>query len=141
MLPAKLLPLYRMLEGSGLLKLDLVAYADIRESDAVAEAMKDYVKCYKNHIKLGGYKMFLDGSPQGRTAWMREPYEQVEGWDQPADYKGYGTLSDEEVLAGILKAETDKMQLLAHCNGDMARTGLWRSRRAMHVIPGISVLS
>ena len=43
MLPAKLLPLYRMLEGSGLLKLDLVAYADIRESDAVAEAMKDYV--------------------------------------------------------------------------------------------------
>ena len=120
MLPAKLLPLYRMLEGSGLLKLDLVAYADIRESDAVAEAMKDYVKCYKNHIKLGGYKMFLDGSPQGRTAWMREPYEQVEGWDQPADYKGYGTLSDEEVLAGILKAETDKMQLLAHCNGDMA---------------------
>lgn len=69
-------------------ELDLVAYADIRESDAVAEAMKDYVKCYKNHIKLGGYKMFLDGSPQGRTAWMREPYEQVEGWDQPADIKG-----------------------------------------------------
>ena len=34
---------------------------------------------------------------------MREPYEQVEGWDQPVDYKGYGTLSDEEVLAGILK--------------------------------------
>mgnify|MGYP000618116905 CR=1 FL=1 len=28
MLPAKLLPLYRMLEGSGLLKLDLVAYVD-----------------------------------------------------------------------------------------------------------------
>lgn len=27
MLPAKLLPLYRMLEGAGLLKLDLVAYA------------------------------------------------------------------------------------------------------------------
>lgn len=25
-------------------------------------------------MKIGGYKMFLDGSPQGRTAWMRTPY-------------------------------------------------------------------
>ena len=56
-----------MLEGSDPLKLDLVACADIR-ADAVAETMKDYVKCYKNHIKLGGYKMFLDWTPQGRTA-------------------------------------------------------------------------
>lgn len=120
MLPAQLVPLYRMLAQSGLLKLDLVAYADCRDSSLVMKELKDHVKYYRNHIKIGGYKMFLDGSPQGRTAWMREPYAQVSGEDQPADYRGYNTLEDREVYDNIRKAETDGMQLLAHCNGDMA---------------------
>lgn len=120
MLPDKLLPLYQMLGRSGLLKLDLVAYADIKDSSQVMEGLKEHSKKYKHHIKLGGYKMFLDGSPQGRTAWMREPYEQVEGGNQPADYRGYNTLEDEEVYSNILKAESEGMQILAHCNGDMA---------------------
>lgn len=120
MMPPQLLPLYRMLAGSGLLKLDLVAYVDAKNSKAVTNEMKDYVKQYKNHIKIGGYKMFLDGSPQGRTAWMREPYQPAEGLNQPVDYKGYGTLTDAEVYACIMKAEQEGMQLLAHCNGDMA---------------------
>ena len=33
-------------------------------------------------------KVYLDGSPQGRTAWMREPYA------GEADYRGYGTMED-----------------------------------------------
>lgn len=124
MLPDKLLPLYRMLDGSGLLSLDLVAYADIKNTGLIADQLKAHVKKYKNHIRLGGYKMFLDGSPQGRTAWMREPYEPLEGQgvggSQPGDYRGYGTMEDEAVYEGILKAETEGMQILAHCNGDMA---------------------
>lgn len=120
MLPDKLVPLYQMLAGSGLLSLDLVAYADIRNQAAVADKLKDHFRQYKNHIKVGGYKMFLDGSPQGRTAWLREPYEQVKGGNQPGDYRGYNILGDEEVYAYIMKAETEGMQILAHCNGDMA---------------------
>ena len=57
---------------------------------------------------------------QGRTAWMREPYEADQEGGQPKDYRGYGTLQDEDVYAHILKAEREGMQLLAHCNGDMA---------------------
>lgn len=120
MMTDQLLPLYRMLAGSGLLKLDLVAYADARNSKAIMNEMGDYVKQYRNHIKIGGYKMFLDGSPQGRTAWMREPYEPAKGLKQPEDYRGYNTLRDEEVFSLIMKAENEGMQLLAHCNGDMA---------------------
>ena len=120
LLSQRLLPLYGLLAGSGLLKLDLVAYGDIRDSKTVTEQLKDHIRIYKNHIKLGGYKMFLDGSPQGRTAWMREPYEADQEGGQPKDYRGYGTLQDEEVYAHILKAEREGMQLLAHCNGDMA---------------------
>lgn len=120
MMTDKLLPLYQMLTRAGLLRLDLIAYADIKNSRAITEGMRDYIKVYKNHIKIGGYKMFLDGSPQGRTAWMREPYEPAEGSNQPADYRGYNTLEDEEVYSNILKSEKEGMQLLTHCNGDMA---------------------
>ncbi len=77
--------------------------------------------------------MFLDGSPQGRTAWMRTPYlpetpdiEKVQADALPRtraakeDYCGYNTLEDSQVKENILKAELEDMQLLAHCNGDRA---------------------
>jgi predicted amidohydrolase YtcJ len=31
-------------------------------------------KTYKNHYRIGGMKLTLDGSPQGRTAWRTLPY-------------------------------------------------------------------
>ena len=58
--------------------------------------------------------MFLDGSPQGRTAWMRQPYA---GED---DYRGYPTLTDEQVESYLRQGAVDGMQVLAHCNGDAA---------------------
>ena len=82
------------------------------------DAFRENIRQYRNHFKLGGCKIFLDGSPQGRTAWMRAPYEPQEG--QPADYRGYGTMTDEAVRDANRKARESKMQLLAHCNGDGA---------------------
>lgn len=120
MLTAQILPLYQKLMESGILKLDLIAYGDIRDKWKIMGEMRGHIKTSKNHIKIGGYKIFLDGSPQGRTAWMRAPYEQVPGFNQPEDYRGYAALSDEEVLDHILTAEREGMQLLAHCNGDAA---------------------
>ena len=78
--------------------------------------------------------MFLDGSPQGRTAWMRTPYlpetpdvrEKGQGdtcpetYETKENYRGYNTLEDSQVKENVLKAELEDMQLLAHCNGDMA---------------------
>ena len=84
-------------------------------------------------MKIGGYKMFLDGSPQGRTAWMRTPYLRKHRMQRKGtggciprtratkeDYCGYNTLEDSQVKENILKAELEDMQLLAHCNGDRA---------------------
>ena len=65
-------------------------------------------------MRLGGIKMFLDGSPQGRTAWMRTPYTGT------PDYCGYGTLTDEAVRAVLDLAAAEQVQVLAHCNGDAA---------------------
>lgn len=38
---------------------------------------------YVGRLRLGGYKMILDGSPQARSAWMSEPYEPIEGDEEP----------------------------------------------------------
>ena len=59
-----------------------------------------------------GNKIFLDGSPQQRTAFLREPY--VGGG------LGEATMTEEEVLAAVRCAGAAGRQLLAHCNGDAA---------------------
>ncbi len=79
---------------------------------------RDCTDGYKNHIRLGGVKIFLDGSPQGRTAWMREPY--LPDSSGVNDYRGYGTMTDDEVKSAMRFAAEQKTQLLAHCNGDAA---------------------
>ena len=122
--------IYRMLMGGGLQKLDLVAYAGCGDylelkrelfggSDGCANQMRrGGSDGYTNHIRLGGVKIFLDGSPQGRTAWMREPY--LPDSSGVNDYRGYGTMTDDEVVSAMRFAAENKTQLLAHCNGDAA---------------------
>lgn len=133
MMSAPLGPLYQLLLHSGILELDLVAYVDMEAGDELKRQFADHIGTYKDHMKIGGYKMFLDGSPQGRTAWLREPYLPVEGGNAgpaggaartkgaaPSPDCGYPTLTDAAVKSNILRAERDQMQLLAHCNGDAA---------------------
>lgn len=114
LLVKELAPLYQGLVYQNMLKLDIVSYADAKNSDAILEMFKGNVKQYGNHFKVGGIKLLLDGSPQGRTAWMKTPYV---GDDS---YCGYGAMKDED-LDGYFKYAMEKeLQVLAHCNGDAA---------------------
>jgi hypothetical protein len=65
-------------------------------------------------VQLGGSKIILDGSPQGKSAWLSLPYE------GDGEYCGYPTHDDEYVENAARKAITGHYQLLAHCNGDAA---------------------
>ena len=114
LLRRELVPLYQALLADGSLKLDVVAYGDEAGVAAARQAFPASVRRYQGHFRLGGYKMFLDGSPQGRTAWLRQPYQ------GEAAYRGYGTLTDAQVLDMVRRAGAEGMQLLAHCNGDAA---------------------
>ena len=64
----------KMMADHEAFKADVVAYVDIKDNARIMDENPEYVGKYKNHLKIGGYKLFLDGSPQGRTAWMQEPY-------------------------------------------------------------------
>ena len=74
---------------------------------------------YYNHYKLAGAKTWLDGSPQGFTAWLSKPYHVVpEG--QPVDYCGYGTQEDEVVIQYFVDCINMNLQVHTHVNGDEA---------------------
>lgn len=98
-----------------LLHADVVAYAALNDAHELTEENPDYTGQYYNHLRIGGYKIFLDGSPQGRTAWMSSPYE-----GEPEGYCGYPIFKDEEVRSYFETAFREGRQLLVHCNGDAA---------------------
>jgi predicted amidohydrolase YtcJ len=107
------------------LKIDIVAYPVVTNNPKkVMEKNQEYAKKYHNHFKIGGYKMLLDGSPQGKTAWLTEPYE---GED---NYRGYPWFREEEVKKFVHMAINDNVQLLTHCNGDAAADQLLRNYEA-----------
>lgn len=108
------------MSDNALLKVDVVAYPLINAVDR--EEAKSLQTEYHNRLKWGGYKLILDGSPQGRTAWMSEPYLGGE-----EGYCGYSYMTDENVLEYVKRACEEKKQLLTHCNGDAASDQLLRA--------------
>ena len=106
--------LLKMLSSMGKLKIDVVSYLDIRTEQDTINNNPQFVNKYLNNYKIGGYKLILDGSPQGKTAWMSKPYEREK------DYKGYPIYTDEELEKYVKIAISQNMQILIHCNGDAA---------------------
>ena len=108
----QMLPIYQLLSAKKLLKLDVVLYASPDSYEQAEQLLQ--TPGFDKHIHLGGVKVLLDGSPQGRTAWMRQPYA---GSD---DYCAYGTMTDEALTDAFVFAGQHNTQLLGHCNGDGA---------------------
>lgn len=101
---------------AGCLKLDVVSYPLMTaDGESVMRLYGEEYGKYKNHFKIGGYKVVLDGSPQGRSAWMSEPYLGGE-----FGYCGYPWLKDDVLYRYIQSAMNEERQILAHCNGDAA---------------------
>ena len=111
----------QLLQGAAsaeLLNLDVIAYhivslADLSAVDGIAFGR------YQNRLKVGGVKMMLDGSPQGKTAYLTEPYH-VPPPGQGDDYRGYPILPDKAVDAMFAAYLDARIPILAHANGDAA---------------------
>jgi predicted amidohydrolase YtcJ len=74
---------------------------------------------YNNNYRIGGLKITLDGSPQGKTAWLTQAYFHPPH-GQPQDYKGYPILADDKLEPLVDYAIENDIQLLMHANGDAA---------------------
>ncbi len=113
-------------EGRGF-PIDVVSYIDYSDTSPLKSEW--YGKAYRNGYRVGGMKITLDGSPQGRTAWRTEPYLlPPEG--QGADYAGYPAIPDDPVVIDLVDmAYREGWQVLVHTNGDAAIDQLLRAVR------------
>ncbi|WP_406235408.1 amidohydrolase [Nocardia sp. NBC_01009] len=106
----------RAAADDGLFDIDVVAYPDSSLAAKLEEAPGPQ---YTNRLRIGGLKLGLDGSPQGRTAWLTQPYlTPPEGKDPK--YRGYPAMTDDMVLDAVCGAYSKGWQILAHVNGDAA---------------------
>jgi predicted amidohydrolase YtcJ len=112
------LQLFKLAAERGLLKLDLIAYPSYRFLSLLDDEYPPS-RQYSNHWRVGGVKLSLDGSPQGKTAYLTEPYFEVPA-NQNADYRGYPTLQQEEVNRLIDMFYDKGWHTLVHANGDAA---------------------
>ena len=74
---------------------------------------------YSGRLKMGGVKLILDGSPQGKTAYITKPYL-VPPHGQDEQYKGYPLIPQESVDKLINKYSMAEIPIMAHANGDAA---------------------
>ena len=105
-------PVYREILRRGLLYLDVNAYVPPADYDRLRGQFAQRVSASSGRFQVAGMKIFLDGSPQGGTAWVREPYA--------GGGCGTSTMTDGQVLSAFRQALDRDAQLLAHCNGDRA---------------------
>jgi len=105
---------------AGATLIDVIAYPFITDLEAV---LKKYPKetwgRYENRVKIGGVKITIDGSPQGKTAFFTTPY--LTG-GPGGEKKWTGELSfPEDVINKAVKAVYDMgVPLNLHANGDGA---------------------
>ena len=111
--------LWRSLANQNKLAIDVVSYPDISSEQAYM-LEKGVSKNYVNHFRIGGVKISLDGSPQGKTAWLTEPYVvPPEGKDK--NYRGYPAFPEQKTVQHMLDlAFQQHWPILAHANGDAA---------------------
>ncbi len=85
-------------------------------------------------VKIGGIKDFYDGSIQGYTGYLSEPYHTPHDGD--AHYRGYPRSSKETLIANVDAAHKAGYQLFIHTNGDQAISDVLEAyRKAQQATP------
>ncbi len=108
--------------------IDVVSYIDYADRDLIESGW--HSREYRDHYRIGGLKITLDGSPQGRTAWCTQPYLIPPDGQQPG-YAGYPAIPDDAEVAGLVdEAFAKGWQVLVHANGDAAADQFLRAIRA-----------
>ncbi|NIF04619.1 amidohydrolase [Chryseobacterium sp. Tr-659] len=102
-----------------LLKGDYIILPDYDANADKLKHWKKYYNKYHGHVKIGGIKMTFDGSPQGKSAWLTEPYLIPPDGEKPG-FKGHPIYTRADAYKGLKAIFKEGMQAHIHCNGDAA---------------------
>jgi predicted amidohydrolase YtcJ len=109
----------RLAENKEML-IDVISYPDISANEKpFGLDSKWYSKTTINGYRIAGVKISLDGSPQGKTAYLSQPYF-VPPHGLPSNFRGYAAMLDEDANRKVALCYEKGWQFIAHCNGDAA---------------------
>ena len=114
---AEVVSLLQAAAAANVLNMDVVAFPITRKAEPLPKAWQ--VGEYDKRFKVGGVKLMLDGSPQGKTAFLSKPYA-VPPTGQDADYRGYPSMPMPQVQSLVSYYLNAGIPILAHANGDAA---------------------
>lgn len=110
--------LLRQFADAGVLTQDVLVYPVLRPADLDGELPYPF-RTTHNGLRVAGVKLVLDGSPQGKTAYLSQPYHRPPA-GKPVDYRGYPILDQANVDQLVDYALSRRIQVIAHANGDAA---------------------
>lgn len=84
----------------------------------VAEGTLNLERYATDRVHIGAAKFVGDGSIQGYTGFLSEPYYQP--GERPVDYRGYPNIDAEALSAQLKMIHCSGQQLAVHGNGDAA---------------------
>ncbi|MCP4300850.1 MAG: amidohydrolase [Gammaproteobacteria bacterium] len=110
---------FKSISAKKALPIDIAAYPVVNQYPLAAIDALQSEPDYSGGYRVAGVKFSLDGSPQGRTAWLTKPYLQgPTGAD--ATYVAYPTINPETYKSAVAVSIENGVPILAHANGDAA---------------------
>jgi predicted amidohydrolase YtcJ len=113
------LSLLREAAAKKLIKADIVYFPDFEANKKEWQSFLPHYMKYENRLKFSGFKFSDDGSPQGKTALLTQPYL-VPPEGQSKDYKGFPIFTDEVLYADLKTIFSKNITAQLHVNGDAA---------------------
>ena len=105
-------------DAQGMINLDIISYP-IGQNGLDQNLDSINFGNYEGRLKIGGIKLILDGSPQGKTAYLTEPYYKPPH-SETESYKGYPLIPQSEVSKWVKQYADLNIPIMAHANGDAA---------------------
>lgn len=101
------------------LPIDVIALISFKDMELYLKDKTIRWGEYHNGLKYAGIKVTTDGSPQGKTALMNEPYlTEVPGCQGYC--RGISVVTSEQLDHIVKAVYSAGVQLYVHCNGDAA---------------------
>ncbi|WP_197432883.1 amidohydrolase [Photobacterium aquimaris] len=111
--------------------IDIIVYPFITDVDAIlAKYPVDKWLQYNNRLKVGGVKVTVDGSPQGRTARFTTPYL-AGGPAGEKNWMGELTFPQDTINKMVKKVYDLNVPLNLHANGDGAIDAFFEAHQSV----------
>ena len=105
-------------DAQGMINLDVISFP-VGQNGLDQNLDSINFGSYEGRLKIGGIKLILDGSPQGKTAYLTKPYYKPPHSELDS-YTGYPLIPQLEVSKWVKRYADLNIPIMAHANGDAA---------------------